>query len=101
MGNATRGDDVRHGTGQERGDQMRGDRMDRGILRLACVLYAFPAMVRAQPSSTPVPSREYIIGRIADLRKISTPEGIEALEEVSIGGSRQWISIRGLNRANP
>jgi len=75
--------------------------MDRRILRLACVLSAFPALAWAQTSSPPIPSRGYITARIADLRKISTPEGIEALEEVSIGGSRQWISIRGLNRANP
>src|SRR5262245_1688586 len=75
--------------------------MDLGNLRLACTLFAFPAFAWAQPSSAPVPSRDYITARIAELRKISTPEGIEALEEVTIGGSRQWTSIRGLNRANP
>ena len=52
-------------------------------------------------AQTTVPSRDYITARLADLRKIHTPEGIEALEEVTIGGTRQWVSLRGLNRANP
>ena len=52
-------------------------------------------------SQRPVPSRDYITARVADLRKISTPEGLEILEPVVIGGTRQWVSIRGLNRANP
>jgi pimeloyl-ACP methyl ester carboxylesterase len=55
----------------------------------------------AQSSTKNVPSRDYITARIADLRKINTPEGIEALETVDIDGSKQWISIRGLNRENP
>ena len=75
--------------------------MDRGILGLACVFLLIPASVRGQAPAAPIPAREYITARIADLRRISTPEGLEVLEEVSIGGSRQWISIRGLNRANP
>ena len=29
------------------------------------------------------------------------PEGIEKLEQLDVNGSKQWISIRGLNRANP
>jgi pimeloyl-ACP methyl ester carboxylesterase len=60
---------------------------------------ALPAV--AQPARAPVPNREYVISRVADLRKINTPEGIEVLEEIEIDGSKQWISIRGLNRANP
>lgn len=38
---------------------------------------------------------------IAGARGIHTPEGIERLEQVDVGGDRQWISIRGRNRANP
>jgi pimeloyl-ACP methyl ester carboxylesterase len=45
--------------------------------------------------------RAAITARIEDLRKISTPEGIEVLEPVQVGGTTQWISIRGQNRANP
>jgi len=53
------------------------------------------------PDVLVVPNRDYIVQKLADLRRISTPEGIEALEQVDIGGTKQWISIRGLNRANP
>ena len=52
-------------------------------------------------SGQPVPEREYITHRIAELEKIRTPEGVETLEQVELGGVKQWISIRGLNRANP
>jgi pimeloyl-ACP methyl ester carboxylesterase len=46
-------------------------------------------------------TRDSVIGRIADVRKIHTPEGIEVLEQIDVGGTKQWISIRGLNKANP
>lgn len=45
--------------------------------------------------------RSYITSRIADLQAIHTPEGISELEELEVNGSRQWISVRGLNRENP
>jgi len=64
------------------------------------------AQVMAAQGPPPPPtvfpmSRDTIIGRIADLRRIHTPEGIEVMEPVEVNGSTQWISIRGLNRANP
>ncbi len=69
---------------------------------MALCLPALPVAGQAPaPAETTVPSREYITARLAELRRIHTPEGIEALEEVTIGGVRQWVSIRGLNRANP
>jgi len=46
-------------------------------------------------------TREAVVAGIADLRKITTPNGIETLEELEIDGTRQWISIRGRDRANP
>ncbi|MDX2033914.1 MAG: alpha/beta hydrolase [Blastocatellia bacterium] len=65
-------------------------------------LLALPLLAQTTaPASTTVPSRDYITARLAELRRIHTPEGIESLEEVTIGGTRQWVSIRGLNRANP
>lgn len=61
-----------------------------------------PALASAQSLfPPPVPYRDSIVARIRDLRKISTPEGIDTLQQLSIDGSRQWISIRGLNRQNP
>jgi len=73
-------------------------RCGMGLVTLLTSLYS---TLLAQNTSPAIPSRETITARIADLRKISTPEGIEALEPVEIGGTKQWISIRGLNRANP
>jgi proline iminopeptidase len=60
------------------------------------------AAAQRGPERTPDTwSRDSIVARLADLRRIHTPEGIEALEPVDIDGTKQWISIRGLNRANP
>lgn len=53
------------------------------------------------PQGRPVPNRDYIAGRLAELRRIHTPEGIETLEPVEIGGMTQWVSIRGRHRENP
>lgn len=49
----------------------------------------------------PVPARDYITARLTELQKVRTPEGIESLEQVDLGGAKQWISIRGQNRKNP
>lgn len=72
-----------------------------GMAAIQCLLALPLSAQTTAPAGVAVPSRDYITARLAELRKIHTPEGIEALEEVSIGGARQWVSIRGLNRANP
>lgn len=56
---------------------------------------------RVDPATGSVPARDAIAARLAELRRIHTPEGIEVLEEAPIGGVNQWVSIRGRNRANP
>lgn len=38
---------------------------------------------------------------IADMRRIVTPNGVERLEAVRIGGIDQWVSIRGVDPRNP
>jgi proline iminopeptidase len=38
---------------------------------------------------------------IAALQKVSTPEGIQVLEPLSVNGATQWLSIRGLDKRNP
>ena len=48
-----------------------------------------------------VPQREYIVNRIKELRKIHTPNGIEELKKVKIGGVDHWLSIRGIDKDNP
>lgn len=61
----------------------------------------FPApTLGAQRVAATVP-RDSIAARLRDLDRIHTPEGIEEVEALDVNGSRQWISIRGLNRANP
>ena len=73
---------------------------------IAAALFVLPqALISAQAEpvtpATTANCRDKILGKISDLRHISTPEGIEVLEPVQIGGTTQWISIRGLNKANP
>ena len=77
--------------------------MPRSILPLALVA-CLTLVSRELCSQAPRPttwSRDSITARLADLRKIHTPEGIEVLEQIDVGGTKQWISIRGLNKANP
>jgi pimeloyl-ACP methyl ester carboxylesterase len=38
---------------------------------------------------------------IAEARRIVTPNGVERLEKVRIGGIDQWVSIRGADQRNP
>jgi proline iminopeptidase len=38
---------------------------------------------------------------VADVRKVLTPNGVERLEKVKIGGIDQWVSVRGADRRNP
>ena len=45
--------------------------------------------------------RATVVARIADLVKVTNPEGIDTLEQIPIGDTRQWISIRGRDRSNP
>jgi len=46
-------------------------------------------------------SREEATRIIAEMRRIVTPEGIERLQKVRIGGIDQWVAIRGFDRRNP
>lgn len=48
-----------------------------------------------------ITSREQAVELIRDLRKIHTPEGIEVMEQLELNGEKQWITIRGKNKANP
>lgn len=76
-----------------------------GIVRLVAAVLAVTLMhwsttTAAQEAVKPT-SRAEATKIIADLRKIVTPEGIERLETVRIGGIDQWVSIRGTDRRNP
>lgn len=45
--------------------------------------------------------RKYLQHRVAEERAISSPNGIDSLETVQIGGIDQWIEVRGQNVNNP
>ena len=46
-------------------------------------------------------TRAEVISIIGDARKIVAPNGVEELIEIPIGGTKQWISVRGRDRKNP
>jgi proline iminopeptidase len=68
------------------------------FLTLAATCFAIPALAQ---TSAPQASRAEAIAIIANARRIVTPNGIERLEKVRIGGIEQWVSIRGADRRNP
>lgn len=76
------------------------------ILRVALLallaLWAAPALaVEGPPSDAQLSQRGAFTEIIGKLRSIHTPNGIDTLEQVEIGGVKQWISIRGRDKANP
>ncbi len=45
--------------------------------------------------------RKYLQHKVFEERAITSPNGIESLEAVRIGGIDQWIEVRGQNAKNP
>lgn len=79
--------------------------MLKAVLSLAVlVLAAAPTQVRAQPGiSAEAQEAAYAVARplIEDMQRVVTPNGIQTLETVELGGMDQWVSIRGADRDNP
>ncbi len=73
------------------------------IIILAAVIFFLLGSTEAfsQESPTVINDRSDATAIIEELRKIHTPEGIEVLEQVELGGVSQWVSIRGRNQDNP
>jgi hypothetical protein len=67
---------------------------------LTCLLVFTAASARADQAAKPS-NRAEATGIIANARKVVTPDGVERLEKVRIGGIDQWVSIRGTDRRNP
>ncbi|SET93119.1 alpha/beta fold hydrolase [Hymenobacter actinosclerus] len=73
------------------------------LTRLLLWLLALPAAApcfgqRQQPvADAYAPARRII----ADLDSIVTPNGIQEMYQVPLGGQQQWVYVRGQNRANP
>lgn len=59
------------------------------------------ALLLASPAAVAIAATEGPPSAIAAAQRIATPEGIQSLELVDVGDGKQWISIRGRNRANP
>lgn len=55
----------------------------------------------AAPDKSSTMSRADVTRTIADSRHIVSPNGVEELIKVPIGGIDQWLSIRGRDRRNP
>src|SRR4029453_13754025 len=81
-------------------DQLR----KRRTVLAPCVLALFAVLVpvRAGVSDgAQPPTRVEARVIIANARKIVTPDGVERLERVSIGGIDQWVSVGGARRRDP
>lgn len=53
--------------------------------------------------TAPDPEAAYASVRplIADMQRIVTPDGVQSVEAVTLGGMPQWVSIRGTDRRHP
>ncbi len=71
----------------------------RNLVSLLAVLTVLGSAAD-EPTRKPF-SRDKATRIIADARKIVTPDGVERLEKVRIGGIEQWVSIRGADKRNP
>jgi len=85
--------------------RLRGRADAQRLQRLASLLiigFLAGSSVGAQASSTvPAIPRAQASDIIRRVQRIATPEGIDTLYPIQVGDNRQWVSIRGLNRANP
>lgn len=72
-----------------------------GCLAVGTLSVAAGADAAQSASAAKLFSRQKAAGIIANARKIVTPNGIERLEAVRIGGIEQWVSVRGTDRRNP
>lgn len=72
--------------------------MRKTVLLLALLAFATPSA--AQTPTAPDP---YVQARaiIADINRIVTPGGVQETFEVTLGGARQLVNVRGADRANP
>jgi pimeloyl-ACP methyl ester carboxylesterase len=73
-------------------------------LLAALALLSLPGQAALAQTPAPNPPEEaYAAVRplIADMQRIVTPNGVQTLETVRLGGMDQWVSIRGTDRDNP
>jgi pimeloyl-ACP methyl ester carboxylesterase len=80
---------------------MRNERVVRSTTALLATAFMFWSTVAAAQEAAGPKSRAEATKIVAEMRRIVSPEGIERLESVRIGGIDQWISVRGVDRRNP
>ena len=89
---------------------MRESRCRYVLLLLVWAAFSTGAAVAAptpgEGSPKPVkPDKTYtraeVISIIGEARRIVSPNGVEELIEIPVGGTKQWISVRGRDRGNP
>ena len=56
---------------------------------------------RAADSPDPAFTRDHAIGIVGNFRKIVSRRGIDERLEIPVGGTQQWISVRGRDSRNP
>jgi len=73
------------------------------LVALAAIIAAFPAAAQPQiqEGSVGPHNRAEAVKIIADLREIVSPQGLQAIETVPIGGISQAVSIRSQDLRNP
>ncbi len=67
------------------------------LLAILAVLVSLPVATAAKPAGPPVDGRSVITG----LNAIVTPHGVQETFEVTLGGTRQVVNVRGADRGNP
>ena len=74
-----------------------------GIIAAASVALAAGATTPVVPVTSSIPPDSYSLGRalIADLDTIVTPRGVQESFVATLGGARQYVSVRGADRRNP
>lgn len=75
--------------------------LDARRLALALTLAIASAAGAQSPGAPPPLPRDKAAGIVRQVQRIATPEGIDTLFPIQVGDNKQWVSIRGLNRANP
>ena len=69
--------------------------------RLLAVVAAVAAFRVGAEGAVTTAGRAEATAIIADAQRIVTPNGVERLEKIRVGGIEQWVSIRGTDRRNP
>lgn len=68
------------------------------FMRVLSGAFALATIAITQAHAEPSPNPHTIL---AEVGKIVSPNGIDEAKAVEIGGIRQWITVRGRDRANP